>query len=208
MSIHSPHCPYHHPLYNTLQIQVKFNTRSTDKLNQAPFMQLCSSTAHPWQQIPGTRAATHNLSSWRVSIHFLTTKKCKAAEITLYPSLWGVPCSDYRSSCPLVNLYTFSICLGCLLFSIPPPCVLLSLASQHLATFTKPTPPHCGLLSNAACLHPQPASAAQNGNHSLKCFPFLCFILSHFLFLLSITPAILFPLAVLFLYNIAFLAHL
>ena len=142
--------------------------------------QSSSVTAVPWDQ-----SSQAQPSSWRVSIHFLTTKKCKAAEIMLYPSLWGVPCSDYRSSCPLVNLYTFSICPGCLLFSIPPPHALLSLGSQPLATFTKPTPTCCGLLSNAACLRPQPAPAAQNGNHSLKCFPFLCFILFHFLFLLS-----------------------
>lgn len=145
MSIYSPHSPYHHPVPSMLQTPGKVDTRSRDQLNQAPFVQLCPSEL------------IHASSSWGLqqlegSIPFLTTQTCKAAEIMLYPGLWGVSWRDYGSSWPLINLYTFSICPRCLLFSVPPLQALFSRGSQPLAAFPKPTP---------TCFHPQ------NGNHSL-----------------------------------------
>lgn len=119
MPIHSPHCPCHHSVPSMLQTPV--NSIPGAEISQARL--LWCSPASALEQ-PGTAQQLQG------SIHLLTTKKCKAAEIMLYPGFWGLSCGDYGFSCPLGNLYTFSIGPGCLLFSVPPLQALLSWGSQ------------------------------------------------------------------------------
>lgn len=119
MPTHSPHCPCHHSVPSMLQTPENFVPGA--EISQARL--LWCSPASALEQLQGC-------------IHLLTTKKCKAAEIMLYPGFWGLSCGDYGFSCPLGNLYTFSICPGCLLFSVPPLQALLSWGSQPLAAST------------------------------------------------------------------------